>query len=132
MEPKYIKLFKTARNIVLSQARSIQSRSHSYFLKIHFNIILPSKYIFLAVSDTGFDAESPYTPLLWHKRDKTSVSVIVISDSHTHTHKHDNMAKHTHTVAGLAINLKQVSNKTLTHTVAGHVRNSLQLQLRCV
>ena len=37
-----ITAFTSARNLSLTWARSIQSMSPSHFLKIHFNIILPS------------------------------------------------------------------------------------------
>ena len=39
---RFIAAFPSARNLSLSWARSIQSMSPSHFLKIHFNIILPS------------------------------------------------------------------------------------------
>jgi hypothetical protein len=77
MEPKYIKVYKNGRPLHLSQPRSVQSRSPYYFLKILFNIILPSMYIFLAASDTIFDTKTTYTPLLCPKYDTASAYVIV-------------------------------------------------------
>jgi len=40
--PKFITAFASENHLSLSWARSIQSTYSSYFLKIHFNIILPS------------------------------------------------------------------------------------------
>jgi hypothetical protein len=40
---RFITAFTNARHLSLSSVRSIQSRSPSHFLKIHLNIILPSK-----------------------------------------------------------------------------------------
>jgi hypothetical protein len=77
MEPKYTKVLKKTRPFSLSPTRSFQSKSQSYFLNILFNVILPSTYIFLPASDTVFDTETAYIPLLCPRSNTTSASVIV-------------------------------------------------------